>query len=143
MPKYITMYFELGMIRAINPKFPESRIIGCYFHFKQAINKKLPKLKISNQDAPTILEKIELLTLVSINEMDIAINFIKSLTSNNLNLNNSGNIFSQHGLIGRMNDHFLNSHSNICIFVEVIRNEFEFYEQHCLEIRQTDRTSDP
>ncbi|KAF0989237.1 hypothetical protein HZS_19 [Henneguya salminicola] len=37
---------------------------------------------------------------------------------------------------GRMNDHFLNAHPNICMFVEVIRNEFEFYEQRCLELRQ-------
>ncbi|KAF0987413.1 hypothetical protein HZS_1985 [Henneguya salminicola] len=35
-----------------------------------------------------------------------------------------------------MNDHCLNAHPNICMFVEVIRNEFEFYEQRCLEIRQ-------
>ncbi|KAF0988262.1 hypothetical protein HZS_3097 [Henneguya salminicola] len=34
-----------------------------------------------------------------------------------------------------MNDPFLNSHINICMFVEVIRNEFEFYEQRFLEIK--------
>ncbi|KAF0985381.1 hypothetical protein HZS_5497 [Henneguya salminicola] len=58
MPKYITMDFELGMIRAINHEFPESRIIGCYYHFKQTINKLLPKFKISNQDRKTIMDKI-------------------------------------------------------------------------------------
>ncbi|KAF0986319.1 hypothetical protein HZS_158 [Henneguya salminicola] len=93
MPKYITMDFELGMIRAITPEFQESRFVGCYFHFKQAINKKLPKLKISNQDLKIILEKIELLTLVSINEMDIAINITKSLNSNDLNLEKFGKYF--------------------------------------------------
>ncbi|KAF0989374.1 hypothetical protein HZS_2263 [Henneguya salminicola] len=36
----------------------------------------------------------------------------------------------------RRNDHFLNTYPNIWLFVEVIRNEFEFYEQRCLEIRQ-------
>ncbi|KAF0990175.1 LOW QUALITY PROTEIN: hypothetical protein HZS_4957 [Henneguya salminicola] len=136
MPKYIILDFELGMIRAINHEFPESRIIGCYFHFKPTINKKLQKFKISNQ-----VVKIELITLVSINGMVI---------------NNYGNIFTQHGLIGSslrcgiieeptiqlerykrwVYDHFLNAHANICMIVKVITNEFEFYEQHCLEIRQ-------
>ncbi|KAF0990943.1 hypothetical protein HZS_3228 [Henneguya salminicola] len=43
MPKYTTMDLELGMIHAINHEFPESKNIGCYFHFKTAINKKLTK----------------------------------------------------------------------------------------------------
>ncbi|KAF0985351.1 hypothetical protein HZS_1266 [Henneguya salminicola] len=37
MPKYITTDLEKGLIKAINYEFAESKIIGCYFHFKQAL----------------------------------------------------------------------------------------------------------
>ncbi|KAF0989525.1 hypothetical protein HZS_1875 [Henneguya salminicola] len=136
MLKYITMDFELGMICGIYHEFPETRIIE------------------------------QLLTLVSINKIDIAINFIQSLTSNDLNLEqfwkyfpsswinrfkpslwNNGDITTNEASKGitnnslerykrRMYDPFINAHANICMFVEVIRNKFEFYEQRCLEIRQ-------
>ncbi|KAF0986325.1 hypothetical protein HZS_5077 [Henneguya salminicola] len=129
MPKYITMDFELG-IRAINHEFPESRIIVCYFHFKQAINKKLPKFKISNQDLKIILEKIELLTLVSNQSMKWILQLIL------LSLLPQEPTIHSNDKKRRMNDHFLNARPNICMFVEVIRNQFEFYEQRCLEIRQ-------
>ncbi|KAF0990914.1 hypothetical protein HZS_1030 [Henneguya salminicola] len=98
--------------------------------------------------------------------MEIAINFIKSLTSNHLNLEqfwkyfqstlikrfkpslwHNGDITINEDSIGRTNnslerynrrmkDHFLNAFPNICMFLQVIRNEFEFYEQHCQEIRK-------
>lgn len=36
----------------------------------------------------------------------------------------------------RMNEHFSNAHPNIFAFIDVLRNEFEFYEEKLLEIRQ-------
>ncbi|KAF0988205.1 hypothetical protein HZS_398 [Henneguya salminicola] len=69
--------------------------------------------------------------------MDIAINFIKSRTRNDLNIEQFWKYFHSTWIIGRtnnslkrynrrMNDHFLNALPNICMFVEVIRNKFEF-----------------
>ncbi|KAF0987250.1 hypothetical protein HZS_4401 [Henneguya salminicola] len=56
MPKYITTDFEKGLIKAINYEFPESKIIGCYFHFKQ----KLIKYNRVAQNIETILVNSEL-----------------------------------------------------------------------------------
>ena len=35
--KYITVDFEAGLMKAVNEIFPEARLIGCLFHFKQAL----------------------------------------------------------------------------------------------------------
>ncbi|POM64766.1 Hypothetical protein PHPALM_19680 [Phytophthora palmivora] len=38
------------MIKAVKNQFPESRIVGCLFHFKQAIRRKMLKLKIPTDE---------------------------------------------------------------------------------------------
>ncbi|KAF0986801.1 hypothetical protein HZS_5312 [Henneguya salminicola] len=40
MPKIGTMDFEKSLICATNHEFLESRVIGCYFHFKQTLRRK-------------------------------------------------------------------------------------------------------
>jgi hypothetical protein len=42
-PKTVTCDFELALINAIVGKFPNVPLIGCLFHFKQAIRRKLVK----------------------------------------------------------------------------------------------------
>lgn len=41
MPKFITCDFEIALIKALKYEFPESCIIGCYFHLKKAMKRKL------------------------------------------------------------------------------------------------------
>ncbi|KII62258.1 hypothetical protein RF11_09575 [Thelohanellus kitauei] len=42
----------------------------------------------------------------------------------------------------RLNDFFANAHPNIASFVTVIRNEFEFYSQVCVQVRQNSTSID-
>ncbi|POM79243.1 Hypothetical protein PHPALM_3130 [Phytophthora palmivora] len=44
-PAHIVCDFEFAMIKAVKDQFPDSRIVGCLFHFKQALRRKMLKLK--------------------------------------------------------------------------------------------------
>ena len=48
-PKTITCDFEQALLGAITGNFPYSKIIGCLFHWKQAICRKLLLLKFTNE----------------------------------------------------------------------------------------------
>ena len=43
-PSYIGVYFELAFFTNVSIHFPEAKLIGCLFHFKQAIRRKMKKL---------------------------------------------------------------------------------------------------
>ena len=77
MPRVITTDFEKALISAVKHEFPESRIIGCYFHLKQALQRKLIKFKMLNFNSTLILNKIELLTIVPQEQISAAIQYIK------------------------------------------------------------------
>ncbi|KAE8974678.1 hypothetical protein PF005_g26353 [Phytophthora fragariae] len=49
-PAHVACDFEYAMIKAVKNQFPETRIIGCLFHFKQAIRRKMLKLRISEEE---------------------------------------------------------------------------------------------
>ena len=55
-PQFITIDFESGLIPAINSEFPSVEIHGCYFHFCQAIHRKIRHvgLALSYQENPQI-----------------------------------------------------------------------------------------
>lgn len=165
MPRVITTDFEQALISAIKQEFPESKISGCYFHLKQALQRKLKKYKVSGSNSIVILEKVELLTLVPAHEILSAIQYIKTLTTNEDNVNMFWLYFERTWLSRfppnvwntfdipesdfknrtnnalerynrRLNDFFVNAHPNICSFAEIIKSEFEYYEGRCKEIRQ-------
>ena len=51
-PESIVCDFEQGLIDAVATQFPQSRIVGCLFHLKQALRRKMlalhiPRLEIS------------------------------------------------------------------------------------------------
>ncbi|GMF52676.1 unnamed protein product [Phytophthora fragariaefolia] len=39
--------FESGLIKAVLTQFPDAKVSGCYFHFKQALGRQMKKLQIS------------------------------------------------------------------------------------------------
>ncbi|POM68560.1 Hypothetical protein PHPALM_15267, partial [Phytophthora palmivora] len=49
-PAHIVCDFEFAMIKAVKDQFPDSRIVGCLFHFKQALGRKMLKLKITEEE---------------------------------------------------------------------------------------------
>ena len=82
MPTTITVDFEKGLIAAVTHEFPQSNILGCYFHFKQSIRRKLLKSKISESSISIILSKIEILTVIPIKEITLGLKYIKSCLNN-------------------------------------------------------------
>ena len=47
-PKTVTCDFEQALMNAVDGIFPFSKIIGCFFHWKLAIRRKLTSLKMTN-----------------------------------------------------------------------------------------------
>jgi hypothetical protein len=77
-PSFITTDFECSLIGAVRHEFPTSCIVGCYFHFKQALSRRMEKLRLPQDEKTIILSQVELLTLVHPREIKHAISFIRS-----------------------------------------------------------------
>ena len=58
MPRLITVDFEKALVIAVKHEFPSSRLVGCHFHFMQAIDRKLRKFAISEEDKEVALSVI-------------------------------------------------------------------------------------
>ena len=65
-PGEIHCDFERGLINAIQCVFPKSPIVGCLFHFKQAIHRKLKELAISSEEIVFFMRPgmLDILTLI-------------------------------------------------------------------------------
>ncbi|KAF0985599.1 hypothetical protein HZS_3309, partial [Henneguya salminicola] len=71
-----TVDFEKRLLNACKQEFTECKIIGCYFHLKQALFRKLKKLLPQEPDICLVLKLIEILTLVPKEQINDAIDFI-------------------------------------------------------------------
>ncbi|OWZ16290.1 hypothetical protein PHMEG_0009931 [Phytophthora megakarya] len=65
-PAHIVCDFEFALIKSVQEQFPESRIVGCLFHFKQALRRKMFKLKITDLEVELAMREgcIDRLTIV-------------------------------------------------------------------------------
>ncbi|KAJ5077045.1 hypothetical protein M0811_00365 [Anaeramoeba ignava] len=81
-PKFITCDFERSLLTAICKVFPTSKLVGCYFHFKQALQRWCTKRGLMNESMKSstgsLLLEIEVLTLI---EPNLIIPTIKTLES--------------------------------------------------------------
>lgn len=70
-PSAITCDFEKGLINAIVNHFNQSKIIGCLFHLKQALRRKLLSLRINRQQVHEAMQNghLDLLTIIPTNEI--------------------------------------------------------------------------
>ncbi|POM81144.1 Hypothetical protein PHPALM_923 [Phytophthora palmivora] len=64
IPAHVVCDFELAMIKAVKNQFPESRIVGCLFHFKQAIRRKMLKIQTDELDLAMRPGCIDKLTVI-------------------------------------------------------------------------------
>jgi hypothetical protein len=64
-----TCDFERGMINALKDKFKKP-IIGCEFHWKQAIRRKLLELNVSREKISTLVDATGLLNLLTVIPID-------------------------------------------------------------------------
>ena len=84
-PENINVDFEKSLINATTQQFPNARIVGCLFYFKQAIRRyAISKLDIHKEQVHKLMEKnvIDLLTIIPKKEIKSkGIPFVKSVIS--------------------------------------------------------------
>jgi hypothetical protein len=70
-PKTVTCDFEKPLIRAIKEQFPQTVIVGCLFHFKQALRRKLEKLRMPQDTILAAMKRGQLDILTTIDRREI------------------------------------------------------------------------
>ena len=69
----ITCDFEQALLNAISGIFPFSKIVGCFFHWKQAIRRKSIALKFKNEkeivSCSMVKNLMDILTVIPANEI--------------------------------------------------------------------------
>jgi hypothetical protein len=68
-----TCDFERGLINAVQDHFPDNPLVGCEFHWKQAIRRKLLDLRIPKDIISRLVDPeglLNILTVIPINEIE-------------------------------------------------------------------------
>ncbi|KAG6608675.1 uncharacterized protein IUM83_14772 [Phytophthora cinnamomi] len=71
-PGTITCDFEQGLINAVGDQFPNSTVMGCLFHFKQAVRKRMVKLHIPTAEISVAMARgmLDVVTILPREQMD-------------------------------------------------------------------------
>jgi hypothetical protein len=72
-PSTVTTDFECGLLQAVREQFPEATRTGCLFHFKQALRRKLVKLKIPETQIYVAMERGMLDSLTTVRKDQISV----------------------------------------------------------------------
>eukprot|EP00644_Phytophthora_capsici_P008753 jgi/Phyca11/111322/e_gw1.20.607.1 len=78
-PAHVVCDFEYAMIKTVKNQFPNSRIVGCLFHFKQALRRKMLKLRISEAEVSVSMREGCIDRLTVIRRCDIAVRGIQDV----------------------------------------------------------------
>ncbi|KAI3642974.1 hypothetical protein MP228_002799 [Amoeboaphelidium protococcarum] len=72
-PRHVTCDFEKSLINAVKNEFRGAEVIGCLFHFKQALRRKLKELKFVDADVHFLMQvgMLDLLCLIPEDEVEI------------------------------------------------------------------------
>ncbi|KAF1742319.1 hypothetical protein MXB_842, partial [Myxobolus squamalis] len=128
MPRCCIVDFEIRLLNSVKHQFTESIIAGCYFHFQQALLRKMKKFQIPKLVCEECSKNIYIFTIVSINEINIAINInerdLQGRTNNCLER------YNRH-----LNELFANAHRNLVTFIAAIKNDEEYYSNIMRSIR--------
>lgn len=65
-PSQVVCDFEQGIIDAVQTQFPEANVVGCLFHFKQAIRRQMMKYCITREEIAIAMEQgvLDMLTVI-------------------------------------------------------------------------------
>jgi len=80
-PGCIHCDFEIGLINAIKEQFTEIKVVGCYFHFKQALLKKMKEIGIPAEERSLAMKEgvLDVLTVIPHEEIETkGIAYVKS-----------------------------------------------------------------
>ena len=70
-PLTVTCDFESALIKGVEDQFQDARIVGCLFHWKQAIRRKMVKLGIETEHIGRAMSKnvLDILTIIPVAEI--------------------------------------------------------------------------
>eukprot|EP00733_Pompholyxophrys_punicea_P000820 Pompholyxophrys_punicea_v1_NODE_309_length_2312_cov_3.894993.p1 type:complete len:240 gc:universal NODE_309_length_2312_cov_3.894993:1736-1017(-) len=79
-PKSIGVGFEIGLLKEVAHQFPETTIIGCMFHFKQALRRKMIKIGLDDRQIGLAMQKgsLDLLTVVKKENIETVIGYLRA-----------------------------------------------------------------
>ena len=77
--KSITCDFELALHKEIGHQFPDATLVGCLFHWKQAIRRKFVKLGITKEKIKIAMlpGHLDMLCFVKEEDMDLGIDYVR------------------------------------------------------------------
>ncbi|ETN03634.1 hypothetical protein PPTG_23761 [Phytophthora nicotianae INRA-310] len=81
-PRDVTCDFELALINAVIEQFPTANIVGCHFHWKQALRRKMIELKIPKEQIADAMKsgKLDVLTVIPAEEvLDKGLRYVRSI----------------------------------------------------------------
>lgn len=166
-PKFIISDFEISFVNTFKKIFPFSQHRGCYFHFKQAIQKNMKKLGISRKCAEQIHIDCAKLSLLPVANLEQAVTLLKRKYSTNPKAVQFWNYFERvwmrkysptlwniskldltfkltirtNNILERYNkkmNEALPSHGKITGLIDFLSDESEFFEMKCDAIAQGD-----
>jgi hypothetical protein len=76
-PKTIIVDFEMALLKAVRGQFKESRVVGCFFHYMQAIIRKMKKCKINDLDINLFSYLFKIPTIINPKYINLVMKFIK------------------------------------------------------------------
>ncbi|GMF63467.1 unnamed protein product [Phytophthora fragariaefolia] len=80
-PATVTYDFERGLMNAITDQFPLVKIVGCLFHWKQALRRKMIELRIPQDQIAAVLTPgvLDILTIIPVDQIaDKGVRFVRS-----------------------------------------------------------------
>ncbi|EGZ27081.1 hypothetical protein PHYSODRAFT_475293 [Phytophthora sojae] len=69
-PAFIACDFEQARMNAVKHQFPRAKVIGCLFHFKQALRRKMRKLGITEREVNIAMEEGAMDELTTIHQFE-------------------------------------------------------------------------
>jgi hypothetical protein len=155
-PKVCVVDFERGLIGAVNYEFTKTKIVGCFFHFKQALYRKMKKMKLPEDEMCICLQNMGFLTVIPKEEIEIAISFLELLLPDSSYWKMFWKYFRNTWMVRfsptlwkssevgieemerrtnnalerynrRLNERFSTAHPNIGTFIEGLRNEEMYF----------------
>jgi hypothetical protein len=163
-PESIVCDFELGLINAIKQEFPTSTLTGCYFHWKQALHRKLVKRGFRAEERAVVISSIEFLVAIEpemvLSGLAYAKRSLPDTPKYQLFLEYFANtwikkydpviwtqvnqkkkvlIRTNNGLERynrRLNEKFSSAHPSMPTFIQVIREETLYYSLYLTNIRR-------
>ncbi|DAZ95483.1 TPA: hypothetical protein N0F65_001963 [Lagenidium giganteum] len=77
-PVQVVCDFETGLIDAIQVQFPDAKVGGCLFHFKQAIRRKMMKCRLSTSEIGIAMRPGVMLTVIPPEYVDRGVRWVKA-----------------------------------------------------------------